>query len=67
MNLYTIEAVQRFAQRRRRAGGSDLWRAVAFATFLLRIYRRRARPTVLSEALRPGESILITHTTQRRG
>ena len=38
-----------------------------FATFLMRLYKRRQRPATLSEVLRPGESILITHTTQPHG
>jgi hypothetical protein len=65
--LYLLEILQRMAQRRRRAGGGGVWAGVAFATFLMRLYKRRARPATLSEVLHPGESILITHTTQPHG
>ena len=42
---------------------------MAFAAFLLRTYQRRAgRDTVvLREELKPGETLVITHTTQPRG
>ena len=67
--LILLETLQRFAQRRRRsgAGSSGIWAGVAFATFLLRLYKRREKPATLHEVLRPGESILITHTTQPHG
>jgi hypothetical protein len=65
--LYWLELAQRYAQRRRRAGAGGVWTGIAFATFLMRIYKRRQRPAKLHEVLRPGESILITHTTQQRG
>ena len=66
--LYWLEFLQRFAQRRRAAGStSRVWKSVAVATFLLRVYKRRQRPATLAQVLRPGESLLITHTTQRRG
>lgn len=65
--LLTI--LERLARQRRRAGASPIWTAAAFAAFLLRTYRRRAdRDTVvLREELRPGQSLVVTHTTQRRG
>ena len=65
--LILLETLQRFAQRRRRSGASGVWAGIAFATFLMRLYKRRAKPAPLSVTLRPGESILITHTTQPRG
>jgi hypothetical protein len=59
--------LERLARTRRRNGG--IWTALAFATFLLRWnHRRTLRDQVyLSEELRPGESLLVTHTAQRRG
>ena len=65
--LYWLEFVQRMAQRRRRAGAGGVWTGIVFATFLLRLHKRRAKPATLSEVLHPGESILITHTTQPHG
>ena len=65
--LYLLELVQRIAQRRRRAGAGGVWTGIVFATFLMRVYKRRQRPATLTEVLRPGESLLITHTTQPRG
>jgi hypothetical protein len=65
--LVLLEALQRYAQRRRRAGAGGIWAGVAFATFLMRLHRRRTQPATLHEVLRPGESILISHTTQHRG
>ena len=65
--LILLETLQRFAQRRRRRGGGGIWTGVAAATILLRLYKRRVRPATLSQTLLPGESIVITHTTQRHG
>ena len=65
--LYWLEFIQRYAQRRRRAGAGGVWTGIVFATFLMRIYKRRQRPATLSQVLLPGESLLITHTTQQRG
>ena len=65
-----LSLLERLARNRRgRAGAHPAWVAVTFATFLLRTYRRRAGrdATVLSETLRPGETLVITHTNQRRG
>jgi hypothetical protein len=46
-----------------------VWTAAAFAAFLLRTYRKRAdRDAVaLREELAPGETLVITHTTARKG
>jgi len=65
--LILLETLQRLAQRRRRAGSGGVWTGIAFATFLMRLHKRRAKPATLHEVLRPGESILITHTTQQHG
>jgi hypothetical protein len=64
-----LALLERLARRRQRQGASGIWTAVALAAFLLRQYQRRAsRDSVrLSEELRPGESLLITHTTTRHG
>jgi hypothetical protein len=60
--LLTI--LERLGRRRQRPGASGVWTAVAFAAFLLRQYQRRAARDAISlrEELRPGESLLITHT-----
>ncbi len=59
------------AARRRgsKPGSSPVWTAAAFAAFLVRWYRRReARHAVsLREELQPGESLLISHTTDPHG
>jgi hypothetical protein len=64
-----LAILERLALRRRRPGSSGVWTAVALGAFLLRQYQRRAaRDTVaLREELRPGESLLITHTSTPRG
>jgi hypothetical protein len=64
-----LALLERLALRRRRPGSSGVWTAIAFAAFLLRQYQRRAaRDSVsLREELRPGESLLITHTTNPHG
>jgi hypothetical protein len=64
-----LSLLERLAARRRRPGASPNWTAAAFATFLLRAYRRRAakEELALREVLQPGETLVITHTTQTRG
>jgi hypothetical protein len=64
-----LRLLERLALRRKRQGASGIWTAVAFAAFLLRQYQKRAgRDEVsLREELRPGESLLISHTTLPRG
>lgn len=54
---------------RRRRGGHPAWAALTLAAFLLRRYQQSAQrdEVVLREELRPGESLLISHTTQPRG
>ena len=67
--MLLLNLLERLAARRRATGRGGIWTGIAFATFLLRWYQRRsARDTItLREELRPGESLLVTHTTQRRG
>lgn len=61
--------LERLAARRRRPGAHPAWTAAAFALWLLRRYQRSAAKdaVVLREELRPGETLVITHTNQRRG
>ena len=64
-----LSLLERLALRRRRPGAHPAWSAVAFAAFLLRQHRKRAAKdaVVLREELRPGETLVITHTTQKQG
>ncbi len=64
-----LSLLERLALRRRRPGAHPAWTAVAFGAFLLRQYRKRANrdAVVLREELCPGETLVITHTTQRQG
>ncbi len=64
-----LRILELLAVRRRRNGASGIWTGVAFAAFLLRWHQRRAeRDTVsLREELKPGESLVISHTTLPRG
>ncbi len=61
--------LERLALRRKRQGASGIWTAVAFAAFLLRQYQKRAGrdEVALREELRPGESMVISHTTLPHG
>ena len=67
--MLLFNLLERFAARQRAAGRGGIWTGIAFGSFLLRMHQRRsARHRVtLREPLGPGESILIRHTTQRRG
>ncbi len=64
-----LAVLERLALRRKRQGASGIWTAVALAAFLLRQYQRRAArgAVCLREELRPGESLLVTHTTTPHG
>jgi hypothetical protein len=64
-----LSLLERMAARRRRPGAHPAWTAVAFGAFLVRWHQKRAAKdaVVLREALRPGETLVISHTTQRRG
>ena len=62
-------AVLEFILRRRPRGAKGVWTGIAFAAFLLRQHHKRIASgrVVRREALLPGESILITHSTQPEG
>jgi hypothetical protein len=64
-----LSLLERMAARRRRPGAHPAWTAVAFAAFLVRWHQKRVAKdsVVLREALLPGETLVISHTTQRRG
>ena len=64
-----LTLLERLALLRRRPGANPIWSVVALSAFLLRRYQRNARrdEVVLREELRPGESLVITHTDQPRG
>ena len=57
MLLRLLDMVAR--RKRLRGRASPLWTAASLAAFLIRRHLR--------EELRPGESLLISHTTQPRG
>jgi len=64
-----LRLLQMLALRRKRNGASGIWTGVAFAAFLVRLYQKRADKDAISlrEELRPGESLVISHTTTPRG
>lgn len=64
-----LRLLERLALRRRRPGASGVWTGVALAAFLLRQYRQRAERdvVVLREELQPGETLVVSHTTQPYG
>lgn len=64
-----LRGLEMLARRGRRGGTHPAWTAVTLAVFLLRMYQKRAdRDTIaLREELRPGESLVISHTDQPRG
>jgi hypothetical protein len=64
-----LSILERLATRRRRSGASPVWTVVAAAAFLLRLHQRRSAKDAVSlrEELRPGESLLITHTDRPQG
>ena len=67
--MLLLNLLERMAARRRATGRGGIWTGIAFATFLLRWYRKRTAHDVITlrEPLNPGESIMITHTTQHQG
>jgi hypothetical protein len=67
MLLRVLEMIAR--RKRVRGRASPLWTAASLAAFLIRRHRRQeARDAIaLREELQPGESLLISHTTQPRG
>ncbi len=64
-----LRVLELLAVRRRRNGASGIWTGVAFAAFLVRLHQRRSQKDSVSlrEELRPGESLVISHTTSPRG
>jgi hypothetical protein len=64
-----LSILERLALRRRRPGAHPAWTAVALAAFLVRRLRSRAEKhaVVLREELRPGETLVITHTPHVQG
>jgi hypothetical protein len=62
-------AVLEFVLRRRPHGARGVWTGLALAAFLLRQHQKRiaSGKVTLRQSLAPGESILITHTTQPNG
>jgi hypothetical protein len=64
-----LRLLEQLARRRRRPGSHPAWTAVALAAFLLRIYQQRAQrhEVSLREELRPGETLMISHTTEPMG
>jgi len=64
-----LRLLEMLALRRKRNGASGIWTGVALAAFLVRLYQKRADKDSISlrEELRPGESLVISHTTSPRG
>ena len=65
-----LRLLQIVARRKRlKGGGGPIWAAATMGAYLIRFYQRReARQTVsLREELRPGETLVISHTDQPRG
>jgi hypothetical protein len=64
-----LRVLERLARRRGRPGAHPAWTAVALAAFLLRLLQQRSQrhEVSLREELKPGETLVISHTTQPRG
>ena len=64
-----LRVLEMISRRRRIKSASGVWTGLSLAIFLLRTYQRRAaRDTIsLREELKPGQSLLISHTGQPRG
>ena len=64
MNLLLL--LERLGRRRHKKGASGIWTAVALTAYLLKRYDRHVRHKVdmIREPLRPGETLVITHTTE---
>ena len=64
-----LSLLERLARRRWRPGASPVWTAAAFAAWMVRRYQRNAAKDtiVLREELRPGQTLVITHTNQPHG
>ena len=67
MNLLLL--LERLGRRRHKKGAHGIWTAVALTAYLLKRYDRHVRNKVdiLREDLKPGEALLITHTTELQG
>lgn len=64
-----LRALEALARRRRRPGAHPAWTAITLAVFLLRLYQQRSQrhDVSLREELKPGETLVISHTTEPRG
>lgn len=64
-----LRVLEQLARRRRRPGAHPAWTAAAFAAFLLRLHHQRShrQEVSLREELKPGETLVISHTTRPRG
>jgi hypothetical protein len=64
-----LAVLEWLALRRKRPGAHGIWTAAALAAFLLRQHHRQVRREAVSlrEELRPGETLVITHTDTPRG
>ena len=64
-----LRVLEMISRRRRIKSASGVWTGLSLAIFLLRTYQRRAaRDTIsLREELKPGQTLLISHTDQPRG
>jgi len=67
MLLRILEVLAR--RKRLKGGGGPLWAAAAAGAFLLRLNQRREerQSVALREELRPGESLIISHTQRPKG
>jgi hypothetical protein len=63
-----LRILEELARRRRRPGSHPAWTAVTLAAFLLRRHQLNARRNEVSlrELLQPGDSVVITNTTQHK-
>jgi hypothetical protein len=64
-----LRVLEQLARRRRRTGSHPAWTAITFAAFLLRLLQQRSQrhEVSLREELKPGETLVISHSTQPRG
>jgi hypothetical protein len=64
-----LRVLEQLARRRRRPGAHPAWTAVTLAAFLLRLLHQRSQrhEVSLREELKPGETLVISHSTQPRG
>jgi hypothetical protein len=64
-----LTVLEWLALRRKRPGAHGIWTAAALAAFLLRRHHRQVRQeaVTLREELRPGETLVITHSDTPSG